>query len=398
MINLLKFFIKPMRIKISEETKHDLLFNETIDSDDEEDIENKQIKGGPKFPKVKKSLFVEQYKRDLKRKKKDLDYETVEEIDDINSFIRKIEMFLKDIEKYFINPAAPLPEHNPYLDLCFCEDCVEKSCNVNETKSLAVRMTIIYDYWFESGVPYKTKQKHPLLKYVHYIWLTQLAYRVLAKRQALLIRPKPDDEEMDGIWCSAVDFTGRGFPLPRLKKLVIPIAEWTPEEVNEAIVTLIRSRAVEGAFNLDTNVRKLTFIQYKRALIDRLAIIALFPIPYQEEHFNYEWFKGDRILNKHFDVEITKENIAAKKVKDYTDKEAADLKKAREEDPDGQDEIDKYTPMVSNDERLKSILELERQFAEIDKVTEELERLSLRIEELKKDTKGDDDGNYLVLV
>lgn len=100
-----------------------------------------------------------------------------------------------------------------------------------------------------------------------------------------------------------------------------------PEEVNEAIVTLIRSRAVEGAFNLDTNVRKLTFIQYKRALIDRLAIIALFPIPYQEEHFNYEWFKGDRILNKHFDVEITKENIAAKKVKDYTDKEAADLKK-----------------------------------------------------------------------
>lgn len=47
--------------------------------------------------------------------------------------------------------------------------------------------------------------------------------------------------------------------------------------------------------------------------------------------------------------------------------------------------------MVSNDERLKSILELERQFAEIDKVTEELERLSLRIEELKKDTKGDDD-------
>ena len=45
-----------MRIKNKRRNQHDLLFNETIDSDDEEDIENKQIKGGPKFPKVKELI------------------------------------------------------------------------------------------------------------------------------------------------------------------------------------------------------------------------------------------------------------------------------------------------------------------------------------------------------
>lgn len=387
MFTLLKFYIDPMKIKISNETKSDLFNTKptAYDSDSSEEDNIMDSDSSNDSDSSDEGMFVRYHRQALKRKKKDLGYNSLEEMAQISEIITGIKLFLKDIKAYLLNPEMELPNHSPYKKLCFCEKCVKASSGVNELKSLAVRMTVVYDYWFESGHPNKTVHKHPLLKYIHYTWIVQLAYRLLENRVELLTIPEENVQERNGVWCNCISFAGKGFPLPKLTDPKKIIAQWTPEEVNEAIVCILRARSYEEAFKLDTNVRRLLFTQYVRALKVRLAMICLFKIPYEEQLFRPEWFKGDKVLNKRFEVEITKENIAAKRVKDYTDNEDAELKKLKEEDPEDE-RFQKFKTVVSNDERLENVLQMNKYGAEIDRIQQRMEILDLRIVELKEDT------------
>jgi len=249
--------------------------------------------------------------------------------------------YLTQANKVFTN-IYEVPAHVIDDEMEFCRWLESEFLNVKKLISMSItddkyrdkelvldfiRKAVMIDRWFDSTVKSRTRS-YSVRHYMGRLWHLQMGYRLLYRRDAILVAPEPNQEyifpayqELDYFLC------GDSFPVhySDLDELNVPIAHWTPDRVFAAMKIISRARNVPVLLHKTKEVEDVhsalytrplhekgivfasmrqmsRFQEYIVALVDRLAMLAYFPCEVDAAKFYTEypmWFKSVKI-----DVEV----------------------------------------------------------------------------------------------
>ena len=248
--------------------------------------------------------------------------------------LKTIQDFEKDARKYISDYTLPLPDHPSGYGYCLCKECVREG-GEQELRALYIRATILDDQWFENHE--NTRERAEISKFVYYTWIVQMAYRLLARRKQLFTPVPPKAFSREPLWTYPEEYIDNGFPVLANNKR---IAEWNCDEINQALLQLMRARSHEGLLSFELDSSFQMFIEYKQALIDRLACLLFTQFPKQSESNFPTWFKVVSTISKEFvskkEVTIGNEEELAKarQVQHYMSEAKRDLLQDMDKDED----------------------------------------------------------------
>lgn len=224
-----------------------------------------------------------------------------------------------------------------------------------------VRKAIMADRWFDTSAAAR-KRSYVVRLYISQLWQIQMGYRLLHRRDAILIPPSHNSEDVDPMFQDLDYFLcGDSFPVlySEEEENNVPIRYWMPDRVYNAFKILSRSRVMpvmlqrsekidrihsifktrslhEKGIVFVTQKQVAKFRDYIVALTDRLAMLCYYPAEIDSAKFYTEyplWFKAEK---RDIDVEQIREQMGIKdaridtlnKTNEHHLKEAANVQKS----------------------------------------------------------------------
>ena len=181
-----------------------------------------------------------------------------------------------------------------------------------------VRTTLCADRWFEFPKK-KRPRSYAFKRYIHMMWHIEMGYRLLHRREAILVEPSEDADSVYPAWQDLRYFmAGDSFPVYFTgdSNVDVPIAKWSHDRVYTAFRMLCRVRTmpmlihttkelsdihkvdstfpvyVKGISFQSQRFLKL-YHEYVCALMDRMAVLAFYPVIVPSDLFATEfplWF------------------------------------------------------------------------------------------------------------
>lgn len=258
---------------------------------------------------------------------------------------------------------------------------------------LCLRVTVARDMWFECKE--QTIDQGPLIS-LNFMFFTLQMYFRLWRRQKLILEKPPDDDMAPPVWCVGRDFvTGKWFQvLNQAKELDTPVVEWNPESVYKALNQLMRDRIV-GAVDITTYGARNVFIEYRNALLDRIAMFVVMVTsgtPDQLTETKTDWFVLATSFKDRSIIDDSGYKSVSKRVRETIDKETQRIIKEQFLEV----KFDQEAAFESRDDLLKRI---ERQYGEgeAEKLISYLDHLKQKMRFMQEDSKQDRTAAQLLM-
>lgn len=313
--------------------------------------------------------------------------------DELNLLIEQISLvknFVVEASRYISDLSLKLPFHEVDKLYCVCEGCVSEA-DRRAFQSLYVRQTILNDCWYENDK--NTRKRSKAVRFMHYTWIVQMGYRILFRREKLLTPPALDEETSpEPIWFNGSDFYGNGFPVYNIDK---PIATWTAEELNEALVILLRTRSYNGYIDFMDNNQISSFLEYRQALVDRAAMLLFLVQDGLEETNHPDWYKDVNLVSRFSklgddDIILADDHDLAisRQLKEIREQERATNAKDTHEHDDEEEGGGKRVRLMSAKEKMEYVLE-NRERTKREQMQKDRDTLEKQLDDVKNDETSD---------
>jgi hypothetical protein len=274
-----------------------------------------------------------------------------------------------------------------------------------------VRNMICGDRWFEHGRN-KPARPYTFKRYIAIMWQIEMGYRLLYRRDAILIKPDSNSDVAYPAWQDIRMFEdGDAFPVyfTGVAELDTPIATWSHDRVYNAMKMLCRVRVMPMLISTAKDIEKVhqkentlpiyikgiayqtqrqltLFNAYVAALVDRLAMLCFIPVTVYADKFNPEfplWFTK-RVHDSEVDEIREKMGIGGgridilKRVRKHRETEDAKIRKSTGYDATS-------LKKVSRQERIEAVIKaLDREMRSTRGMERDLNAHRLTLIELEK--------------
>ncbi len=257
------------------------------------------------------------------------------------------------------------------------------------------RMTVLRDGWYQGKE--KTKDRGPFVPFIYHLFVLSMHLRLWRRSKLIFQTPGPDDE-LPSVWCTYKEFVGKtGKDEPWFYVLADenkddPIIKWSPTKIFRAMYSLMRSR-ISGTVNLQKKGAQRTFVDYRDALFDRLAmvvccIVAGSPEEISKDHPNWFVLKGTITNDAIADDSLHK--ALSRQVRESIDKETKRVIKENCLEV----EFDQSRALETR-QQLHDRLSSKREQSEYERLKSRLETLKCRKSLLEQDSNGDDQDSSI---